>query len=243
MKAVIYNFDAAASSYDQAALMQVQVAENLVAWVKADKTDIHSVLDLGCGTGLVSLAAHRRWPNAEIVALDTSSAMVELARHKIPQVRTVVSDATSLFSAETYDLVLSSMMLHWLDDPLAVVRSWQRYVKPGGQLCVALLVEGSFEEWRTLCTEAKISDGLWTMPRGDFADIPATAKYRQALTMSYASAHEFLQCLKQTGAATPRQAHVPISPGAMRRILTGSPRPFDVTYQVLYVALESGQII
>ncbi len=94
------------------------------------------VLDLGTGTGVVALALAERYPEAEVVGIDLSPAMIEEARRKLPadpasRVRFEVGDASSLaYPAGSFDLVVLSNMIPFYDE-LA------RVVAPGGTLVLS----------------------------------------------------------------------------------------------------------
>src|SRR5579862_9498918 len=112
MTVIIQPFDAAAPRYDEAASVQAQISEHLVEW--ADIPIPESVLDIGSGTGLVTEAILRRWPNAEVTALDSSSAMLREAQKKIPKLQIICGDAGEIEPQPRFDAVFSSMVLHWL---------------------------------------------------------------------------------------------------------------------------------
>jgi SAM-dependent methyltransferase len=93
-------------------------------------------LDLGTGTGVVALALAERYPEAEIVGVDLSPAMIEEARRKLPsdlagRVRFEVGDASALeFPDGSFELVALSNMIPFYDE-LA------RLVAAGGTLALS----------------------------------------------------------------------------------------------------------
>ena len=135
------------------------------------------------------------------------------------------------------------MVLHWLPGPLELLRRWKGWLKLGGRLYVALPVEGSFQEWRDLCLRAGVKDGLWSFPEANFADEIVQEAEQKNLLISYSSALEFLQRLKSIGAATSAPNHRPSGLGAMRALLRNAPRPFAVTYQILYLEIRASDSI
>ncbi len=231
-------FDRAAADYDDLASVQKQIADALTAWAAKTCPAPLDVLDLGCGTGFVAEAVHKIWPSTQVTAVDASAAMLENARRKIPNARFIQADAAALDIEQKFDLVFSSMMLHWLPDPREALRRWRAFLKPDGRMYVALLTDGSFQEWRDLCRTENPTDGLWDFPRIDFANDFAAESKRQSIIINYASAHDFLKRLKLIGATTPRPEHRPFSAATMRRLMTQAPRPFPVTYQVLYLTMQ-----
>ena len=91
------------------------------------------VLDLGTGTGLAAFTIARHFPDAEVVGVDLSAAMVAQARAGTPpelagRVRFQASDAAHLpFEQGSFDLVVLANMIPFFDE-------LERVVAPGGQV-------------------------------------------------------------------------------------------------------------
>jgi malonyl-CoA O-methyltransferase len=235
---ILNAFDKAAGIYSDAAQMQLRVADALVERVVAQQNPAR-ILDLGCGTGFVAAAAQRRWPQAIITAVDAAAAMLAEVEERLPAVQIIQADVLTFQPQQGYDLIFSSMMLHWLPEPLQALKQWRRWLKPGGKLCVALLLDGSFQEWRDLCRQHNKKSGLWPMPHSHFADDVIHEVVIEKSTISYSSALEFLRNLKQTGAAMPVDGYRPATAGAMRKLLRTAAIPFPVSYQICSIALPA----
>jgi ubiquinone/menaquinone biosynthesis C-methylase UbiE len=101
-----------------------------------------SVLDVGCGTGTLALAAKRSvGPSGSVRGIDAAPEMIERARHKARKASAEISFDTALaeslpFPDGTFDVVTSTVMLHHL--PRAIrekgLREMARVLKPGGRL-------------------------------------------------------------------------------------------------------------
>ena len=107
-----------------------------------------SVLDVGCGTGTLAIAAARR--GAVVHALDPSAELLARARRKATRARVSVTfevgTGESLpYPDDAFDVVLSSLVLHHLshDDLLASVRELRRVVKPSGRVFIADVAAGA----------------------------------------------------------------------------------------------------
>jgi ubiquinone/menaquinone biosynthesis C-methylase UbiE len=101
------------------------------------------VLEVGCGTGNLALAAKRREPDAEVTGLDPDPAALAKGRRKAARARLTVQFDRGFAQALPYpdasfDRVLSSLMLHHLDDAdrPSALREIRRVLKPGGALHV-----------------------------------------------------------------------------------------------------------
>jgi ubiquinone/menaquinone biosynthesis C-methylase UbiE len=100
-----------------------------------------SMLDVGCGTGTLALAARRLvGPAGKVVAIDASPQMVERARRKARGARLEVefreAPAQALpFGDGRFDLVTSTVMLHHLprSERETSAREMARVLKPGGR--------------------------------------------------------------------------------------------------------------
>jgi ubiquinone/menaquinone biosynthesis C-methylase UbiE len=108
------------------------------------------VLDLGVGTGAFTRRFLEKYPNAEVVAIDGSLAMIELARVRLMEyshrVEYLVSDfraiPATILESDAFDVVISSYALHHLsaNEKLAVLRSVAPAIRPGGWLSNADIV-------------------------------------------------------------------------------------------------------
>ena len=102
------------------------------------------ILDAGCGTGDLSIAALKRaGPSGQVFGIDAAPEMVDVARQKAAGLgaqidfRVGVVEALD-FADASFDVVLSSMMLHHLPDDLKprALAEIRRVLKPGGRLLV-----------------------------------------------------------------------------------------------------------
>ena len=102
------------------------------------------VLDLCCGTGLSTRALRRVYPRAQLVALDASPGMLEVARRKSDLGRTgvefVLGDAMDPAAAGTaargpFDGVLMAYGIRNVPDPDACLGRIHALLRPGGAVC------------------------------------------------------------------------------------------------------------
>jgi demethylmenaquinone methyltransferase/2-methoxy-6-polyprenyl-1,4-benzoquinol methylase len=99
------------------------------------------VLDVACGTGLVSRALIRRW-GCRVVGLDQSAPMLERARSALAaepglagRLELVEGEAERLpFADAEFDHLTFTYLLRYVDDPAATLRELARVVKPGGRV-------------------------------------------------------------------------------------------------------------
>lgn len=96
--------------------------------------DGRSVLEAGCAAG--GLTAHLAERGARVTAFDVSPAMVELARRAVGgRAEFLVADLSQPFefaSDYSFDLVVASLVMHYVRDWEPVLAEFRRVVKPGG---------------------------------------------------------------------------------------------------------------
>ncbi|MFJ6741999.1 class I SAM-dependent methyltransferase [Streptomyces sp. NPDC091279] len=112
-------------------------AERLAGWLPGRPGE---VLDLGCGTGSLSLLASEQ--GHRVTGVDLAPAMLALARAKLAgrDAEFLVGDAAAPPVGERrFDAVLVRHVLWTLPDPAHVLRTWRGLLRPGGRL---ILVEG-----------------------------------------------------------------------------------------------------
>lgn len=115
-----------------------RVHETLIA--QAELADGHRVLEIGCGTGNLTIRAKRAHPHAEVIGSDPDPLALGRAERKargLAGIRFERGYAQRLPYADgEFDRVLSSMMLHHLDDDAKTAAAAEvfRVLRPGGRL-------------------------------------------------------------------------------------------------------------
>lgn len=112
------------------------------------------VLDLGAGTGFISLPIATK--TAEVIAVDVSEAMLNVLSQKaqaqaISNVTGMVMDLAVLsFPPQSFDVIVSSYALHHLKDrdKVSLIANCQRWLRPGGRLVVADMMFGRLASGR-----------------------------------------------------------------------------------------------
>jgi malonyl-CoA O-methyltransferase len=146
------SFSQAASTYDRAAVLQAQVRDELLGRLEVLRMQPEVVVDLGAGTGQASIALKRRYTGARVIAADIAPGMLAQARRQQTLLRRfdrVVADAASLpLRDASADMVFSSLMLQWCNDPDRVLRECRRVLRPGGVLHLTTLGPDTLVELR-----------------------------------------------------------------------------------------------
>ena len=114
---------------------RTQPSVDLVA--RVDVAAPARVVDVGCGPGNSTAVLARRWPEAEIVGVDSSAAMLDKARATYPEGTWVQADATDgLTGLGTFDVVFSNAVIQWIPEQEPLLRGLFGLLRPGGVLAV-----------------------------------------------------------------------------------------------------------
>lgn len=165
-------------------------------------------LDLGCRTGGLERILKGRGGIEKMIACDLSLAMIKGAGP-----RALVADEEMLpFAAHSFDLILSNLSLHWVNDLPGTLTQIRRCLKPGGLFLGAMLGGETLKELRQSLAraEAAVQGGL--SPRiSPFADVKdagnllARAGFidpvadQEALSVSYSDPFKLMADLRGMG--------------------------------------------
>jgi malonyl-CoA O-methyltransferase len=111
-----------------------------------------------------------------------------------------------------FDLIATSMALHWLSDPLASLARLRSLLAPNGVLLFAALGPESFTEWRKALDAEGLPSGVITSP-------PLPGIVAEERSIVDASTLAFLRRMKRVGSATPREGYAKLSAGQLRHAI------------------------
>jgi SAM-dependent methyltransferase len=189
------SFSKAAHTYDIYAEFQYFAAQKLVDAIKITPKYI---LDIGCGTGILSHLLQQKFPNACFTLLDISPDMLSIASNKLgtKNIQYMCGSADNsvlidtLITTNNIDMIVSNLCLQWLKNPADLIKTYQSYAPT----YISILLENSFYQWyesvKTLCPNFK--PPIFVFPH-DMTDM--IYQYH----VQYHTALEFLRSQKYLG--------------------------------------------
>ncbi len=223
-RAIAASFDGAAAGYDAHAALQARAADWLASGVLAlGLPENCRMLEIGCGTGMLTARLAAALPGLGGVASDMAPAMVAACRARMGAAWAyAVMDAEAPCVTGGFDLVVGGMAAQWFEAPARSVAGLGRLLHPGGWLALSVPEAESLAGWRAACA----AEGV-VAPMPDFAAVDALVDgwrgrvmvHRTRVRLRHDSGVGFLVSLRGVGAAVPRAGHVPMTPGTLRRVL------------------------
>ena len=148
---------------------------------------------LDCATGTGDLAIAFRDAGADVVGVDFTLEMIELARAKAPHIRFEVADLLSLpFSNDSFDIASIAFGIRNVSDPAKGIAEMARVVRPLGRVIV--LEFGPPRGWFSLYHKHVLPriGGIVTGNRDAYS-------YLQSSAASFPSGEEFARLMRRSG--------------------------------------------
>jgi trans-aconitate 2-methyltransferase len=115
---------------------RTRAASDLLARVPLESPS--SVVDLGCGPGNSTELLVRRWPQARVMGVDSSTEMLASAHKALPEIAWVRADVATWAPEAPVDFLFANAVLHWLPDHEALLLRLMGFLMPGGALAVQM---------------------------------------------------------------------------------------------------------
>jgi trans-aconitate 2-methyltransferase len=120
------------------------------------------IVDLGCGPGNSTALLCARWPEAKVLGVDSSAAMLERARESGLAVEWQEADIATWETADAPDLIFANAVLHWLPDHEKLIPKLLSFLAPGGLLALQMPRNFAAETHRLLRQLA--AEEPWSAP-------------------------------------------------------------------------------
>jgi trans-aconitate 2-methyltransferase len=120
---------------------------------------VEGAADIGCGPGNSTEVLRERYPQADIVGVDSSTDMIQGARKRLPEIGFEVVDIREWRPKEPLDVILANAVLQWIPDHETLFPALIAKLKPDGALAVQM--PDNLEEPSHRLMGEVASDGPW----------------------------------------------------------------------------------
>jgi len=210
-------FDRAAAGYARAARLEAEVGSRMLERLDYVRLDPVRILDAGSGPSPQATWLARRYPRAQLVALDFSLPMLERARGargwiarlrgKEPLAVCAALERLPL-AAGSIGLAWSNMALHWASDPGAALAELQRVLEVGGLLMFSTVGPDTLKELREAAGASRVHRFADMHDVGDAlvaAGFSTPVMDMETITLNYPSSGGVLADLRASGQTLARR--------------------------------------
>ena len=240
---IAQQFSRAASTYNSAADVQLDIAFDTMAYVPSQA---ENGLDIGCGTGRISQQLGARCNT--LVAMDLAIGMLTYAQQNSlagdSSICWLQGDADALPLADnSIDMVFSSMALQWSDNQIKVMSEIARVMRPDANAVLAIMCDGSFSQlndsWQSIDSQRHVnafaSAQTW-QDAAKAAGLQVTMHEKQYITW-HQNIRQLLSSIKSIGAnvlLTPQGSPEQSKPGVKNAFNRHTLQYLESYYQQKY---------
>lgn len=253
-KAVVESsFSEAAILYDRYADHHRLIAERLMDYAPPATVD-GSILEIGCGTGILTEKLLDHYPESDVTVLDISPDMIDRCRLKLgPSGRLsfMVADAEEYCRwQKRYDMVVSSCSIQWFHDRNGLTDRLQNMLPSRGSCLMAIPVRGMLHELMESCVfgarkavyQLDLDTGMEWRSRFENSGFKILSTSVESVSCVYSHPLEVLKAIRGIGACI-EQGSACLNPGEMKRMTEYYRNHFKVdsfggvssTYRILYL--------
>lgn len=130
------------------------------------KNDEQAILDLGCGTGILTVQLAELCN--KVIGVDSSQSMIDKAKEQFGNIEFMVCDALALPFENEFDVVFSNAVFHWISDHYALLKNIHKVLKPQGLLVCEFGANGNIATIENAFAKACNSLGYVYEPKFNF---------------------------------------------------------------------------
>ena len=168
----IKDFNRAANVYDKNAVMQHQIAEDLIDRLRFIKIKPKKILDLGSGTGFTTKKLIDLYPDADIYETDIAIEMLKKSKSNNTTIKsffkrnniTYINADMDLmpFDKQSFDLIISSSSIQWSSNINSLFENIFSLLKPEGLLIFSTFLKNTLSELQSF-TDSKLTNEFFSI--------------------------------------------------------------------------------
>jgi len=196
------NFNKSAKTYDTYATIQNKIGHQLLSMIDPYLNQVSHLIDLGCGTGLLTLALAKRCTYQRFYAIDIADRLLFNARKRLSTFKITVEEQNfNYFHYENclFDCVFSNMALQWSTNIKKTFTHINQNMRLNGFFLFSLPLKNTFQE---LNADAKnhffdLSEISNLLQQSGFVLL---SENQEKLLLNFNSVREALHSIKAVGA-------------------------------------------
>ena len=211
------SFGRAAALYDDNAALQHEVGRRMLERLDYIRIEPKVILDIGCGTGVATEALMKRYPKAQVLALDFALPMLTRTRKRGRWLRRPLCIGGDLdclpLVDQSVDLVFANAALQWSAQPPQAFAEIARVLKPGGLMMFSSFGPDTLYELRAAWAEVDGGEHVHEfVDMHDYGDMLMAAGLAdpvmdvERMTLTYTDVMQLMHEVKIIGAGNASRA-------------------------------------
>ena len=149
-KSVKLHFEKSMDKYDENAIVQRFLAETLASETASCKTGYSKILELGCGTGMLTRQIRQKLCFDSYTANDLSEKSKKYLDKILKNYIFIRGNAAKIPMTSTYDLIISNAMFQWFTNLDEILAKYAKILNPDGILAFTTFSPENFPELETI---------------------------------------------------------------------------------------------
>lgn len=234
------HFDKAAETYAANSFLQKYTAHRLISFLQA-KSAPSDIIELGCGTGHLTMRINELYPISTVYTLDIAPNMLQKCAKNLPNSKNLFCgyNAEELQTKKKVDLLISNMTMQWFRNLEAFLGRIYTLAK---QIAIALPVHNSLSSWSELYCNLNLKSPLLALPNNEAISNILQRQFPQLYTETemvsnfFNNTVSFARQIKKLGAY---QHDNKRDFRNLYKVLKHNPGPIEVQYQIAYFIASS----
>lgn len=229
------SFNKAAASYDDACELQLQTGRHLIHLLKSLNPHSETMLDAGCGTGIITKKLATEFDFKKLYAIDIADTLIGLAKEKMSEKNIVIehADFNQLSHIDVlFDIIYANLALHWSFDIAKTLHYLKTKLSDRGLLCFTIPLSGTFFEIEDYCSIKTFFEKDTINKLLESLGFNVLVHEHQHFTFHFKSFIEALKSIKIVG--TNHVAQRKSDAFKKIRLAYSIKKPFQLTYHIGY---------
>jgi trans-aconitate methyltransferase len=163
--------------YDKAHSFVSKFGEGILSYLQPKPGE--TILDLGCGTGDLTAEIFQKGVN--VIGVDNSAEMIQVAKTKFPLIEFLQADARIMNFDVRFDAIFSNAVLHWIKEKDLVIRQMYLSLKENGRIVLEFGGKGNIHQMENAIIMVLKRNGYDENANMDFWYFPSIGEYATEL--------------------------------------------------------------